>query len=211
MIISILNQKGGVGKTTLSTHLSRALVLDNQKVLLIDSDPQGSSRDWNSASGGELVPVVGLDRPTLDKDIKAVESGYDWILIDGAPQVPELMISAIKASDIVLIPVTPSPYDVWSTGDLVEAVKARRELMDGKPKACFIISRKIVGTTIGREVTKALEEYELPILQYGTSQRVIFATSAVNGSTALDEEPNGQASLEIRRVLKEIRKFADVG
>ena len=64
-IISVLNQKGGSGKTTISSNLAHAIALDGHKVLLVDSDPQGSLRDWNEANGEELLPVVGLDREIL--------------------------------------------------------------------------------------------------------------------------------------------------
>ena len=112
-IIAVLNQKGGAGKTTLSTNLARALQLGGDKVLLVDSDPQGSARDWNAAGNGELLPVIGLDRPTLAKDIQAIRDNQDWIIIDGAPQIAELAVAAIKCADLILIPVQPSPYDVW--------------------------------------------------------------------------------------------------
>ena len=104
-IIAILNQKGGAGKTTLATNLARALQLHGHQVLLVDSDPQGSSRDWNAAGQGELVPVVGLDRPTLAKDIQALTDNRDFIIIDGAPQIAELAVAAIKCADVILIPV----------------------------------------------------------------------------------------------------------
>ncbi|NCZ67624.1 MAG: DUF59 domain-containing protein, partial [Acidimicrobiia bacterium] len=73
----ISSGKGGVGKTTISTNLAVSLHLDNQKILLVDSDPQGSLRDWNEANEGKLIPVVGLDRETLAKDIEGVKNGYD--------------------------------------------------------------------------------------------------------------------------------------
>jgi len=76
MIVAILNQKGGSGKTTISVNLARALQKENQKILLVDSDPQGSTRDWHEAGNGNLLNVVGIDRPTLDKDIKTFK-GYD--------------------------------------------------------------------------------------------------------------------------------------
>jgi chromosome partitioning protein len=81
-IIAVLNQKGGAGKTTLSTNLARALQLAGDKVLLVDSDPQGSSRDWNAAGNGDLLPVVGLDRSTLAKDIQAIQDNQDWLIIE---------------------------------------------------------------------------------------------------------------------------------
>ncbi|WP_458411025.1 nucleotide-binding protein [Aeromonas caviae] len=69
-VISVLNQKGGSGKTTIATHLSRALQLAGYDILLIDSDPQGSARDWAAVRDDQPVPVVGIDRPTIERDIK---------------------------------------------------------------------------------------------------------------------------------------------
>ena len=155
-IIAILNQKGGAGKTTLSTNLARALQLDGDKVLLVDSDPQGSARDWNAAANGELLPVVGLDRPTLAKDIQAIQDNQDFLIIDGAPQIAELAVAAIKCADVILIPVQPSPYDVWACEDLVEIIKTRQEVTNGKPKAAFIISRVIKNTQLSKEIGEAL-------------------------------------------------------
>ena len=124
LVISVLNQKGGSGKTTIATHLARAFQVAGHDVLLIDSDPQGSARDWSAVRDEQPVPVVGIDRPTIDRDIKAV-SHKDLIVIDGAPQAADLAISAIKASNLVLIPVQPSPYDIWAASDLVDLVKQR--------------------------------------------------------------------------------------
>ena|SRR5437660_433783 len=71
-VIAVLNQKGGSGKTTIATHLARALQLDGHDVLLVDSDPQGSARDWAAVREDQPVPVVGLDRPTIDRDLKSI-------------------------------------------------------------------------------------------------------------------------------------------
>jgi len=204
--VALLNQKGGAGKTTLATHLARGLQLRDKKVLLIDSDPQGSARDWHAASDGELVPVVGLDRPTLNKDLKAISDGYDWIVIDGAPQAHDLAVSAIKAADLVLIPVQPSPYDIWAASDLVDLIKERQMLTDGKPLAAFVVSRQIQGTLLAADVREALEDYDMPIFTGSTSQRVIYANSAITGSTALDQEPNGPAAKEINQILDNLEE-----
>ncbi len=85
-VIAVLNQKGGVGKTTFATHLSRQLQLAGVDVLLVDSDPQGSARDWAAMSEHQTVQVIGIDRPTLGRDLKAVEH-KDFVVIDGAPGV----------------------------------------------------------------------------------------------------------------------------
>jgi chromosome partitioning protein len=206
-IIAVLNQKGGAGKTTLSTNLARALQLDGDKVLLIDSDPQGSARDWNAAGNGELLAVVGLDRPTLAKDIQAIQDNQDWLIIDGAPQIAELAVAAIKCADMILIPVQPSPYDVWACEDLVEIIKTRQEVTNGKPKAAFIISRVIKNTQLSKEIGEALEGYGLPVFKNFTSQRVIYPKSAATGLTVLDVESSGDAAAEIRAIAKELKEF----
>ncbi|GFO73480.1 chromosome partitioning protein [Bathymodiolus japonicus methanotrophic gill symbiont] len=207
-IIAILNQKGGAGKTTLSTNIARSLQLDECEVLLVDSDPQGSARDWNAAGDGALVPVIGLDRSTLAKDIQSVKSGKDFIIIDGAPQIAELAVAAIKCSDLILIPVQPSPYDVWACDDLVDVIKARQDVTDGKPLAAFIISRAIKNTNLSKEVGEALEGYGLPVFKTFTSQKIIYAKSAATGSTVLDfENGNNSAEKEIISIKNEILEF----
>ena len=208
MIIGILNQKGGTGKTTISVNLARGLQKDGNTVVVVDSDPQGSARDWGAAGNGNLVTVIGLDRPTLDKDIKAVTNNYDWTLIDGAPQLSEMAVATIKCSDIVLIPVQPSPYDIWATEDLVDVIKARQSITDGFPKAAFVISRQIKNTTLGKEIREVLKEYDLPVFDNGTFQRVIYAKTATSGSTVIDAEPNGEAANEIKKIVQEIKGFS---
>ncbi|MDY0191712.1 MAG: ParA family partition ATPase [Desulfuromonas sp.] len=203
-VIAVLNQKGGSGKTTIATHLARALQLDGADVLLVDSDPQGSTRDWAAVREDQSLAVVGIDRPTIERDIKHIAK-KDFVVIDGAPQAADLAVSAIKAADFILIPVQPSPYDIWATADLVDLVTQRIELTDGKLKAAFVVSRAIAGTKIGADVAEALAGYELPVLDSRIMQRVIYPTTAANGITVMDAEPNGSAAQEIRALAAEIK------
>ena len=203
-VIAVLNQKGGSGKTTIATHLARAFQMRGKRVLLVDSDPQGSARDWSAANENQPLVTIGMDRPTLDRDLRALSAQCDIAVIDGAPQAHELAISALKAADLVLIPVQPSPYDIWAAADLVELVKARQSITDGKLKAAFIVSRAIKGTKIGNEIIEALDGYDLPILSTKIFQRVLYPTSAAKGGTVLDDEPDGDAAREIRQLTTEI-------
>ena len=206
MIISFQNQKGGVGKTTLSINVAAALALTGVRVLVVDSDPQGSVRDW--ASVREDTPpfhVIGMDRPTIHRDLPAMTDNYDYIIIDAPPRVSELARSAILASDCVVIPVQPSPYDVWAAKEIVALIN-EASVFKENIKSVFTINRKITNTAIGRDVKEALEMYNLPVLDAQVCQRVLFAESAVNGKTVFEVDPNSQASLEIQALTNEIIK-----
>ena len=202
-VIAVLNQKGGSGKTTISTHLARAFQLSGASVILVDSDTQGSARDWSAAHQDQPVQVVGIDRPTHERDLKALAK-TDWIIIDGAPQAKELAVSALKAADLVLIPCQPSPYDIWAASDLVDLIKQRIEVTDGRLKAAFVISRAIGGTKLGSEVTDALAGYGLPVLLSRIHQRVSYPTTAATGQTVFDLPGSGEAAAEFNALRAEI-------
>lgn len=203
-VISILNQKGGVGKTTLAVNLAFAFKAQGNRVLLIDSDPQGSARDWHAANEGELLEVVGLDRPTLDKDIHKFKKDYDFIFIDGAPHLSMMAARAIICSDLILVPVQPSPYDIWASKDIVDLIKQRQEITEGKLKAVFVISRAIPNTVLSREVREAVLEYGLPVLENGTYQRVLYSTTAAVGRSVYGDTES-KASHDIELLVEEIK------
>ncbi len=204
MIISLLNQKGGVGKTTLAIHIAAALTEKNMRIILIDADPQKSALDWSAARVGEpLFPVVGMPKENLHKEIPRIANGVDHIIIDGPPRVTALARSVIMASDIVLIPVQPSPYDVWGAEEIVNLIKEASAFKE-KMKSAFVINRKITNTAIGRDVSEALAQFGIPVLKTHITQRVVFAESAAAGQTVLEIDQNSASSLEIKQLLKEI-------
>lgn len=203
IVVAVLNQKGGAGKTTISINLAHALVRDKKRVLFVDADPQGSARNWREFNEDELFPVVGLDRETLHKDLPAISHGYDYAVIDGAPQIAKLSSAAIKAAHVVLIPVQPSPYDVWACADLVELIQARQQVTSGYPLAAFLISRAIKGTRLVGEVERALAEYDLPIFEAMTYSRVAYSTTALEGKTVFSDA-NSAAADEISAIKTEL-------
>lgn len=205
MIIGVLNQKGGVGKTTIAVNLAHTYAAQGASVLLVDADPQGSSQAWSSARELEpLFPVIGMAKPTLHKDLPGVAKNYDVTVIDGAPRVSELGRAAIMASDLIVIPVQPSPYDVWAAAETVELVNEARVFKDNL-KAVFAINRKIVNTAIGRDVAKTLAQFSIPVLK-GLCQRVVYAESAAQGLAVEEMEADSQAAKEIRKLAAEIRE-----
>ena len=204
-VISLLNQKGGCGKTTLTVHIATALARQGEKVLLIDADPQGSALDWSAAREGEpMFPVAGLPKSSIHKELPGLAHGYTIVLIDGPPRVYDVAGSAIMASDLVLIPVQPSPYDVWAAKEIVDLLH-NASVYQGKLKSAFVINRKIVNTAIGRDVVEALSEHPIPVLEAAVSQRVAFAESASKGLTVYDTDPESLACQEIDALVAELK------
>ncbi|MDY0251407.1 MAG: ParA family partition ATPase [Pseudomonas sp.] len=207
MIIGVLNQKGGVGKTTLSVNIAAALAHSGARVLLIDADPQGSALDWSAAREGEpLFSVVGLPRASVHKEIGTVGQGYDHIIIDGPPRVTDLARSAIMASDVVLIPVQPSPYDIWAADEVVKLVQEATVYKDGL-KSAFVVNRKIANTAIGRDVGEALAAYPVPVLASTVTQRVIYAEAAAQGKAVFEIDAEGPATAEIAALVAELMEY----
>ena len=208
MIVGVLNQKGGVGKTTLSVNLAACLARTGARVLLIDADPQGSSLDWAAARQGEpLFSVVGFPRATIHKEIAQLGLGYDHIIIDGPPRVTDLARSAIMASDIVVIPVQPSPYDIWAAEEVVKLITEARVYKENI-KSVFVVNRKITNTAIGRDVREALAAYPVHVLAASIAQRVVFAEAAAQGQAIFEIDQAGPAVAEMEAVAAELMEYA---
>lgn len=128
---------------------------------------------------------------------------FEAVVLDGAAKLEELTVQALSASDVVLIPVTPSALDLWGVRGLVELVKRRQEVagLDAR----FVVSRQIVGSALASDVQGALESFGLPVLDARLSQRVAFTEALGLGSTVFDTEPNGKAAQEARELVAEVR------
>ena len=187
-IITVANQKGGSGKTTVSMQLAGTLARRKHKVLVVDADPQGTATRWAaSASDEDPFPasVVGLSAASgkVHREVKKFIDDYNYIIIDCPPAadspVPQ---SALLIADIVLVPVIPSPLDMWaavgikqvifSVTDLNETLQARLVLNQCQPR-----------TTLAQETLEILPEFGIALTTTTIHQRQVYRQSAVFGQT----------------------------
>ena len=200
MIVALLNQKGGVGKTTLSLHLAGELSREGKRVLLVDADPQGSALDWaeqRTRSGLERrFGVVGLARESLHREAPALASGADHLVIDGPPRVTGIARSALLAADLVLVPVQPSPFDGWASAEMLRLLDEAR-LFRPELRARFVLNRCAARTLIARDTAAALAEQQPPMLRSRIGQRVAFADAASSGRLVDEADKADLAAEEI--------------
>jgi len=210
MILALLNQKGGVGKTTLATHIAGELALRGQHVILLDADPQGSSLDWTQRRSQQGLPrlfsTVGLARETLHSEVPALAKQADHIISDGPPRIAALARSALLAAERVLIPVQPSPYDLWASAEMVTLI---RDAQVFKPtlRAAFVINRRVSTTVIGREARQALAEQPFAALRAEVRQRIVFADSVAAGRLVREAAPASAAAREITALVDELLRW----
>ena len=203
MIISLVNQKGGVGKTTIAVNLAGCLSEKGHGVTLVDADPQGSVLQWHSISNDHPFQVEHAPSAALLGNRKALLKKKDHVIIDAPPAMGEITRAILAVSDLAIIPIAPSPLDIWSSKETVsllpEAKKHNRNIT-----AKLLICRKIVGTRIGKEAREALETYGMNLFATEISQRVAFVEAMISGRSVLEYAPHSEAAKEIRRLSEEI-------
>ena len=203
MIISFINQKGGVGKTTTAINLASSLVRKNHNLVLIDADPQGSATTWHSIEDNQAFEILDHPGELIQADIETLETAYDFVIIDAPPAVDDKVKTILKASDLAILPVTPSSLDLWSCKETLNTMDSNPEVpLNGKVR--LLINRKIPGTRVGREVRQALDKFDTPVFETELCQRVAYIDAMKYGVSVMQFASGSKAAVEIEQWSQEV-------
>jgi chromosome partitioning protein len=203
-VVGVLHGKGGVGKSTLAVNIARALQLRGLRVAVADGDAQSTAASWRaSRSGEEELPTVAPVPAASDLQavLRRLSDAHDVTIVDGGAHLDKMHASIIKASDLVLVPVQPSPTDIWASEEIVRLIEKRQEVTGG-PEAAFVVSRRKAGTKLGESVTDVLSRFNTDVWD-GTCDRVVYAEAMGQGK-AVVETGDKKAAAEIEALTDNV-------
>ena len=204
-VISVLNQKGGSGKSTVSQNLASGFASEGEKVLLIDTDPQKTTTMWNSLRDDDLdVLVLSIDDPkALKKSLSEFKPIYDRIIIDGCASENKTMSASIISSDFILIPLQPTGADFWSTETLEERILEAKEMKDIEVR--YVFTRFPTSQTLlSSDIADLMRDQNFEVLETRIFNRVAYA-DAMTSHKSVYEWNDLKARKEIENLIKEIK------
>ena len=203
-VLTIAQQKGGAGKTTLAAHLAVAFAKGGRRVALVDIDPQASLGTWFEirahAPSPQAAPlhfsaVSGWKTAT---EVDRLKRQHDLVIIDSPPHAETEAKVAVRAADLVLVPVQPSPMDIWATAPTLELARSERV------PVLVVLNRMPPRGKIIEVMRAKLADQNLTVAAATIGNRVRFAASMLEGRTVIEQEPKSAGALEVTRLADEI-------
>jgi len=206
-VITIAQQKGGSGKTTLSLNLAVSLLKDKRKVAILDTDPQGSLGRWFMARCerlGDKSPGLGFRTASAwgaRYEARELAKDHDYVLIDTPPKMGVDGRPAIEVADLVIVPVAPSPMDLWATEPTLE-------LALGEKKTTLLVMNRVPARAkITEQVRDVLKKLNCQCSNTMLGNRVLFAETSGNGQSVVEKRPSSSAAGEVQNLAKEVRRL----
>ena len=204
-IIAVINQKGGAGKTTLSMNLAAGLA-KRADTCVLDLDPQASSRQWASLGSAPFPATVKQingkwDAKTLHQNYKA----YEHLVLDCPPSLEShASLQALRACDVALIPVLPSPIDLWASLRLPQEIEEARKT-NKRLKAFLVLNQLEPKSALSAAMHDAIAEFGIPVLDTGIRRRAIYRSAALEGVSVFQLGSRGSlAAAEIEAIINEV-------
>lgn len=202
-VITIAQQKGGAGKTTVAAHLAVALAQKGNRVAVLDIDPQGSLSHWHAirekrfGEGYTGLTHMAVSGWRVASEVSRMKKTCDFIIIDSPPHTETEARTAIRAADLIIIPVQPSPTDLWATKPTLELAKAE------KVPVRVLLNRVPANSKLAVKIADELD----CLADTTLGNRVVFASSLLEGRAATEVDPNSAAAAEIKSLVKEVLKL----
>jgi chromosome partitioning protein len=204
-IIAVINQKGGTGKTTLALNLAAGLS-KRGTVHLVDADPQRSVTQWVGMGGGSsglpgVAQLVGNPSAVLGKLLR----NYRYVVVDCPPTVQgETVATIMRMAHQVLIPVLPSPIDLWASVDMAVALNEAKKHNPGLV-AYLVLNQLETRNALSRDMRDAVTEFDVPVLSASMQRRAAYRTAAVEGQSVYGLGKRGaQAVADIDAIIEEV-------
>ena len=210
-VITLANQKGGCGKSTIVLNLAIELASQGKQVIVFDTDPQGSCHETIAArSDGEMAGLrIAMVYENLYQAIETCDGEYDFAIIDTPPHDNEVVTVATVCSDLIIIPVQDSPLDIRSTKTTVDLIHQAREL-NPDLMAYFLLSRIQVNSVMARELSEVLKAtYQFDILDTKIANRMAYKYSLIYGQSVSEFSEKDHSAKEIQSLAKEIVSIFD--
>jgi chromosome partitioning protein len=209
-IVSLVNQKGGVSKSTTSVHLAYWLAVKRGKnILLVDADGQRSSSQWVESMEIPIPCTIVQTPDDLLEKLPELIPNYDYVIVDGPASLSEATRAILFRTDLALIPVQPTGVDLRSASDAMRLVKQAQSVRGGLPKALLFLSRAVKGTKLKEEAIALLENVpDARFLNAIIHQKQAIADTSGQSATVweLPGRPATESAREYERLFKEVLK-----
>lgn len=205
IIVAVSNPKGGVGKTSIASNLLVEGCLAGLQVRGIDTDPQKSLATWGSMRAEERpeIRLTEQTTTTIRREAQAQSEEADLVVIDCAGRDGKVLRAALLVADLIVVPVVPSPFDVWAGegfAEVLEEIQSLREDIQIR----IVLNQTQPKTRIAKAALGVLDDLQIPQLSVRITSRVAWREAAAEGLGVSELEPKSKAAIECRRVFREL-------
>jgi chromosome partitioning protein len=207
-VITLAQQKGGSGKTTIAAHLAVAYLLRGKSVAILDIDPQGSLGEWFERREAKLGEgETGLAFRTASgwgarREAKHLARDYDVVIIDTPPKSDSELKSAFEVANLVAVPLQPSPVDIWASDPTLKTIAKEGS------HSLLVVNRAVRRALLTAEMLAEIGALGHAVADTQLGNRIAFAASMGEGQTVLETAPGSLAAEEAAALAKEVLKHA---